>query len=119
MLNRTNINRDEDELKSSSIFLTLNSESVEDVPTYTTVLNSVPKGGTELQLLDWISKGYKREWRWRFLKLPDNRRTVEISYINSNNSNRMYFNKNSQWVERDVSEVYDQFVNQILYYYSN
>ena len=116
--------QDKDLSKSNSVFLTQHSE-IADIddhdskPTYTTVLNSVPKGSTETAIKDWATTtAYKTEWRWRFLELPNNRRTVEISFVSSDKSPRQYFNKNGLWVVRDVPEVYDQFVTKVKYYYS-
>ena len=113
---------DQDKLKSNSVFLTHNSEvattelNETNQITYTTVMESIPKDRRETTVPNWQDK-YKTEWRWRFMTLPD-RRTVEISYTTVGEP-RKYFNKNGQWVEREVPQVYDKYVDKVLYYYSS
>jgi hypothetical protein len=86
---------------------------------YTNILETIPKNHVNTPLTDWQNT-YKTEWRWRFLKLPDDRFTVEISYIKSNKPDRrIYFNRTGDWVNRQIDQVYDNYVVKQCYYYSD
>ena len=90
--------------------------------TYTNILDTIPENSVEFPLKEWKHK-HKTEWRWRFLKLPDDRLIVEISYvttdIDNNFKNRVYFNKKGNWVHREVDPIYDNYVVKQYYYYSS
>jgi hypothetical protein len=59
----------------------------------------------------------KTEWRWRFIKLPNKEKEfVEISYREPNNT-RKYINKNGEWINYDVSNIYDVYVVEEFYCY--
>lgn len=83
----------------------------------TNILDSIPKGHTETRQKDWRKKK-QNEWRWRFLKLPDRDTMVEISRLKYNKDIRLYLNNKGKWVERDISSVYDIFVEKEYFYYS-
>ena len=63
----------------------------------------------------WEKLG-KTEWRWRFLKFSEKKYTVEISCKKAGEQ-RTYFSKYGDWVHRDIHPDYDQFVDDIIYYY--
>lgn len=56
------------------------------------------------------------EWRIRHF-LINKKRIVEISYLD--NDKRLYLNKNNEWVERNVSTEFDQYVIETKYYYTS
>ena len=106
----------------SNIFISQNESINNDISgklTYTSILESIPENKLEKPLENWNNK-YKTEWRWRFLRIKYQnieRYVVEISY--TSNNKRLYFNRFGEWVERDVDQLYDQFVEKIYYVYSN
>ncbi len=105
-------------MNTESIFITQNSEEVENLSgklTRTCILDTIPKTATNEPIEDW-EKTNNTEWRWRFLEY-NNKMIVEISYRNKN-KNRMYCNKYGKWVERDVPKDYDKFVVKEFYYYN-
>ena len=108
-------------MMNKNVFLKRDSDLVDSISkkvTYTSILETVPDDSTETELKDWKKLG-KTEWRWRFLELDGGRSSVEISFLTSNKHKpRMYFNDSGDWVERDVSPMYDKYVVKTLYYYS-
>lgn len=87
------------------------------VVTKTDVLETIPKGSTEMPLKNWRDTKNK-EWRWRFLKLPEKRHVVEISFIEATSTQRIFFNKYGNWVPDNIDPVYDNYVIKEYYYYS-
>jgi len=57
------------------------------------------------------------EWRWRMMKI-DNKEFVEISHKKPNSA-RLYINKFSDWVERDIDPEFDKYVFKTYYSYSS
>ena len=86
--------------------------------TYTSVLETIPENSSEVPMKNWQNV-YSKEWRWRFLKLSNNKLTVEISYLDKNDMNRLYFNRYGKWVQRNVDPIFDNYVIREHYYYSN
>jgi|688.fasta_scaffold446246_2 hypothetical protein len=90
--------------------------------TYTSIFNSIPENKVNKQIENWKNK-YKTEWRWRFLKikLPENKErfVAEISYTLYNSDKRLYINKYGNWIERHVDPIYDKYVVEEYYVYSN
>lgn len=107
-------------INTNSIFITKSElDSTSDISgkiTYTSVMEIIPHDSTSNPLVNWEEKG-KIEWRWRFLKF-NNKTMVEISYKKPF-EDRLYFNKNGQWVERDIPDIYDQCVVKSFYYYTD
>ncbi len=107
-------------MDTNSIFITQDElkKDINGKLTLTNVMEIIPKDSVKVPLDNWKNK-YTTEWRWRFLKFPDDRLTVEISHIESKvNSNRIYFNKYGEWVLRDITDEVDQFVTDTYYYYT-
>lgn len=103
-----------------SIFITQDeinrSSDIAKKITYTNVMETIPENSSESPLDGWKDER-KTEWRWRFMEFANNHKTVEISYM-PYNGKRKYFNRNGEWVERDISEIYDEYVIKEYYYYS-
>ena len=106
-------------MEEKSIFIshTDDSNDISGKITYTNILNIIPDGSMKQQLNNWEKK-FKTEWRWRFLKF-DNRSVVEISFIKNDNIKRVYFNRYGKWVEREIDPLFDKFVDEVYYYYTN
>ena len=85
---------------------------------YTNILDTIPNNCEKKPLLDW-QKNWKTEWRWRFLKFENDRIIVEISYLLCNKNKRIYFNKKAEWIETYIDPVYDEYVIDEYYYYSD
>jgi len=104
----------------NNIFITQDEKIKDTIAgkiTYTDILNVIPENSYNVPNEN-LRKNYKTEWRWRFLKLPDDRLTIEISYITKDNV-RIYFNNNGKWVERYIDPIYNNYVIKEYYYYSN
>jgi hypothetical protein len=109
-------------MDQNSIFITQTEKTkVNDISgkvTYTGLLNTIPENNTETQLKDWKNQN-KTEWRWRFLKLPEDRHVVEISYMKPDLNKRMFFNRYGEWVEREMDPIFDTYVSKQCYYYTD
>ena len=109
--------------KNTNIFLSQTDKSTEsnDISgkiTFTSIIESIPEGKLEKPIADWKDK-YNTEWRWRFLKDKD-RHVAEISYINKNSKDRLYFNRFGEWTKKvQVPKECDQFVVKEYYVYAN
>jgi hypothetical protein len=57
----------------------------------------------------------KIEWRWRIIKI-DNHTYVEISQKDTN-KNRLYINNECKWVQRNISDEFDKYVDKTIYAY--
>ena len=55
------------------------------------------------------------EWRWKFLDI-NGRTYVEISRKDKNHE-RLYINKNKDWVKQSGLEKYNKFITKTLYAY--
>lgn len=86
---------------------------------FSNVMETIPTDARteKLPYKTWKNK-YKSEWRWRFMDFDNGKSSVEISYITPNNPSRLYYNNKGEWVERDISSVYDDYVSKTYYYYS-
>lgn len=61
----------------------------------------------------------KVEMRWRIFKFPNKKNDiVEISFKKLNGK-RMYINKSGNWIEKEVSNIYDEFVIREYYHYTD
>jgi len=103
-------------IDTNSIFITHDSSDTIKNISYTSILKTIPDNYQKTPLLNW-SQQYKTEWRWRFLKF--NKMVVEISYQKANSNQRIYYNKHGNWVERDIDKIYDQYVDDEYYCYTN
>ena len=110
-------------METNSIFFTqdeLNKNKGGNISgkiSYTNIMDTIPKESLEKPLKNWEQQK-KTEWRWRFLKFPDDRVTVEISFKKPDEE-RIYFNKKGEWVERFVDPVFDDYVEKSFYYYAD
>lgn len=79
------------------------------------ILESIPKDNySEPQ--EELSK-VKIEWRWRIIKIND-QTYVEISQ-KEYNKDRLYINNECKWVQRNISDEFDKYVNKTIYAYLN
>ena len=85
--------------------------------TYTDVMEAIPKNSLKISLNNWQSD-YQTEWRWRFLKFNDDKKVIEISYINNKSNKRIYYNQLGKWVERYLDPIFNQYVIEQYYYYT-
>lgn len=106
-------------IDTNSIFISQQSfnRNIDGKITYTNIMETIPENSSEFPLENWRELN-KTEWRWRFLKFPDKKIKVEISYLKPNSKNRVYFNKYGQWVKKDISKEYDKYVIKSYYYYA-
>jgi hypothetical protein len=111
-------------MNNKNIFLSQTDKSTEssnDISgkiTYTDILKSIPSGKLEKPLDNWKDK-YLTEWRWRFLKDKE-RHVVEISHMNKNKLDRLYFNRFGVWTkDATISTECDVLVMKEYYVYTN
>lgn len=108
-------------ISNNSIFISqteLNkNQNISGKISLTNILDSIPEGSVETRRKGW-RKDKQNEWRWRFLKLPERNLTVEISKLKYNKDTRLYLNNKGKWVKRDISPLYDIFVDREYYYYT-
>jgi hypothetical protein len=57
------------------------------------------------------------EWRWRFFNI-NNRKLIEISYLDSNNGKRIYTDYSGNKIEYDLDNKWDAYLTKILYAYA-
>lgn len=82
-----------------------------------TVLESIPKDAFKNKNNELAENN--TEWRWRIFKFPNkNNEVVEISFKKPN-ENRIYINNNGEWVSDNVDSIFDKFVIDEYYSYSN
>ena len=106
-------------MDTNSIFITQDEirKDINGKITYTDIMDLIPKDSVITPIKDW-QKTHKTEWRWRFLKFPDDRFTVEISHQEAGKK-RLYFNRSGKWVERDIGKEVDEYVTNEYYYYTS
>ena len=85
---------------------------------YQQVKESIPTDSQTTPLKNWNILN-KMEWRWRFMDLPNERHIVEISRMTPFSINREYVKSNGEWVFRNISCVYDDYVTEQYYFYTN
>jgi hypothetical protein len=86
---------------------------------YTSIMDIIPEGYTRVSVdMDKWRNERKIEWRWRFLEI-DKKKKVEISYLKYDSDQRVYYNYNGEWVPRTVDPIYDTYVIEQYYYYSD
>ena len=108
-------------MEINSIFITqeeIKGSNLSGRITITNIMETIPKESIEKRLDDW-EKSFNTEWRWRFLKFPNGKIIVEISFVKKDVLKRIYFNKKGVWVERNIDPIFDQFVIKEFYYYCN
>lgn len=85
--------------------------------TKTTILQTIPDRTVQYDK-EWRKKKMV-QWKWRFLDI-NNSSVVEISYKKWNsNKTKYYLNKQNKWVTRTIDPIYDKYVTEIYYYYTN
>lgn len=100
---------------NSSVFNVKDTESINMSILKNDLLNSIPKNATSEENI--IFAKYKTEWRWRIFKFPEkDNEVVEISKKEPN-KNRLYINKNGDWVERNIDKSFDKYVIEQYYAY--
>jgi hypothetical protein len=57
------------------------------------------------------------EWRWRFFNI-NNRKLIEISYLDSNNNKRIYTDYTGNKIEYDIDCKWDVYLTKVLYAYA-
>ena len=82
--------------------------------TLTSIIDSIPVPNYPVGQFEW-EKNHATEWRWRILNI-EGKEKVEISYLKNNK--RIYYTKYGEWVERNISPVYDKYVEKEYYAYS-
>jgi len=85
--------------------------------TLTNVIEIIPKGSIKKPLDNWRNLK-NTEWRWRIMKFS-NKITVEISCCHKKDNIRKYFNKEGKWLIREIPSLYDEYVIDQYYYYTN
>lgn len=91
-----------------------------DQLSYDQVKQSIPDDAQTTPLTNWVFLN-KIEWRWRFMVLPDkpDHRIVEISKMTPFSINREFVKPNGEWVFRKISGVYDDYVTEQYFYYTD
>jgi hypothetical protein len=77
------------------------------------ILNTIPEEhyyekNNELSII-------KIEWRWRFYKIND-KEYIEISKKQHGNK-RLYINNDYEWVERNISNIFNTYITKEIYAY--
>jgi ABC-type proline/glycine betaine transport system permease subunit len=68
---------------------------------------------------DVIAMSTSKELRWRIFKLPHKENEIiEISHKLPNEP-RMFMNKSGKWVNREISNEYNQFLRKEYYVYED
>lgn len=100
---------------SNTVFMKKNSDLKIE---YESVLKTIPKDCFK-EPQNLVNKV---EIRWRFLEIPINKssikKVVEISRKKPDDD-REYLDKNMKWTKSSVDLVFDQFVVESYYYYSD
>jgi hypothetical protein len=97
-IKKTELNNDKETIKYSK------SEIMKSIPD-----NSLKNTNEELSKT-------KIEWRWRFFKIPNKNDIIEISFKKPN-ENRKFINKNGDWIDFNIDDIFDQFVIDSFYHY--
>lgn len=83
------------------------------------IMETIPDNSRTEQIPFKIwSKKYNNEWRWRIIEFENNT-VCEISVVSIDNPTRLYYNNKGEWVNRDISNIYDDYVIKTYYHYSN
>ena len=77
------------------------------------VLESIPKDNYD-EPQDHLALT-QIEWRWRIIKIT-NQTYVEISQKETN-KDRLYINNECKWVQRNISNEFDKYVDKTIYAY--
>ena len=77
------------------------------------VLESIPKNNYSKPQEELAST--QIEWRWRIIKI-DNQTYVEISQKETD-KDRLYINNECKWVQRNISDEFDKYVDKTIYAY--
>ena len=96
-----------------------NSDDIQGVMK-TEIIKSIPSDAIKKENVE-LQKT-KIEWRWRLFKFPNtengDKEAIEISYIKPN-SERLYINKKSKWVNMEIGKEFDNFVVDQFYHYTD
>jgi hypothetical protein len=76
------------------------------------ILETIPANHYKLQQ----NMPDKTEWRWRLYNINENYNFIEISFKEPN-SNRKFLDKFGKWIEYNLSNDYDKFIQKQFYYY--
>jgi len=79
------------------------------------VKNDIPKNSFKEEQKDLALK--HTEWRWRILEI-NNIEVIEISF-KMPNKKRVFMNRHGEWKKRDIDPIYDKYVIEAYYYYSD
>lgn len=90
--------------------------NLQELPTYTEILESMPPGYSEMRNKNW-RKNKKVEWRWRFF-IVDNHKYVEISYLRYDEDMRTFCNREGNWITQEDPDFKDN-LKEVYYSYSN
>lgn len=101
-------------IMDNNIFLQSNTSQT--IPTYTEIMESIPKGYSTTKSTTW-RKEKKVEWRWRFF-MVDNTKYVEISYLNYDEDIRIFCNRSGNWIAQEDPD-FKEDLREVYYYYSN
>ena len=77
--------------------------------------NMIPESATPLKRN--VIPNDTIEWRWRFFNI-NNRKLIEISYLNSNNNKRIYTDYTGDKTEYDIDSKWDIYLTKVLYAYA-
>lgn len=113
-----------DNISTQSIFITQEEKkkynNLSGKITYTDVLSTIPCDSINIPIKENSWKENKQtEYRWRILEFSKEKTVAEISLLKHNSDKRIYFNKKGEWVERNIPDIYDEYVKKEFYYYAN
>lgn len=101
----------------SNIFVKQSEIKKNNVLSKKEIINSIPQ--PVFKNRDQNLSKINIEWRWRFFKIPNKKNeVVEISYKHPDQK-RKYINQLGEWVEKEISSEFDQFVIDEYYHYNN
>jgi hypothetical protein len=78
--------------------------------------NMIPKSATTQR--QNVIPNNTIEWRWRFFNI-NNRKLIEISYLDSNNNKRIYTDYTGNKIEYDIDCKWDVYLTKVLYAYAS
>jgi hypothetical protein len=83
---------------------------------YQSIIENIPE--PYYKKPDIIKRKELIEWRWRFYNI-ENKKIAEISFYDPTSNKRLYVNSVGDYVERDIPEIYNQYIIDEYYYYSS
>ena len=113
----TTINNIKNETDENSIFIKQSEvPKPEKKLCYQTIIDSLPDPNFKEPNLQWRTKAV--EWRWRFYKIGD-KKVVEMSFLEPNSNERIYVDKNNNYIKSTISNEYDNYLVEEYYFYTN